>query len=167
MGSVKRKPGERGAAAAARVVRRFVADDAATKRDFASLLGLEQVDGRVAIHDADRIGRSALRARTWWSFAGYEATGAAWKIGPRRDCADYAFAVVRGVVVEVCALGAWQPAGRSHYVTRAKAEVNRPGRWEFIGDVAPPSVREKYRWHSVSDHFKRGNQNPIHYVNCP
>jgi hypothetical protein len=97
----------------------------------------------------------------------YEATRAAWKIGPRRECADYALAVVGGVVVEVYAIGAWQPAGTSHYATRPQGEVDRPGRWEFVGDVAPAPVREKYRCHSVGDYLKPGNQNPIHYVNCP
>ena len=42
----------------------------------------------------------------------YEATRAAWVIGPRRDCADYAFAVVSGVGGVVCGRGLGGRAGR-------------------------------------------------------
>ena len=96
----------------------------------------------------------------------YEATRAAWVIGARRDCADYAFAVVQGVVVEVYAIDGWQPAGTSRYSVRPQVEVDRPGRWEFEGRVAPEPIRDKYRWRTVKHHFRQGAQNPIRYVNC-
>jgi len=38
------------------------------------------------------------------------------------------------------------------------------GRFEFIGNVAPEDIRQKYVGCMVSSVFSKGNQNPIKYV---
>jgi uncharacterized protein len=43
----------------------------------------------------------------------YEATRGVWKIGKRREKADYAFAVFRGIVKEVYKITQWFPAGET------------------------------------------------------
>ena len=36
----------------------------------------------------------------------------------------------------------------------------------FLGEVAPPNIRELYVDMSVRAQFKKGLQNPVCYVNC-
>ena len=95
----------------------------------------------------------------------YEATRAAWRLGPRRDRALFALAVVGGIVVEVFEIERWQPAGTDPYRERP-LDPGSEGRWEFVGSVAPDPLRNAYRGRSVAHYFRRGNQSPVLYVNC-
>lgn len=94
----------------------------------------------------------------------YEATRGTWRLGPRREKAEYAFAVYEGKVREVYKIAQWLPAGSLPYKTREN--ITLTGRWEFRGDQAEPSVRAKYIGGSVEEYFSRGAQNPVHCVNC-
>ena len=38
------------------------------------------------------------------------------------------------------------------------------GRYEFVGNIAPNVIREKYVGKMVTDLFPQGNQNPIKYI---
>jgi hypothetical protein len=38
-------------------------------------------------------------------------------------------------------------------------------RYEFIGNYAEDKIRGKYKYKSVEHYFKRGNANPIMYLN--
>lgn len=96
----------------------------------------------------------------------YEVTRAAWKVGARRNGAEYAFAVYKGVVREVYRINTWHPAGTTRYQTRRSVDVAVAGRWEFEGIVAEAAVRDKYVGRSVADYFAVNSQNPISYVNC-
>lgn len=96
----------------------------------------------------------------------YDVTRGAWVIGPRRERARYAIAVFGGVIREVYVVEAWHPAGTTPYTTRPREHVDRPGRWEFTGVVAPNEVRDRYIGQSVASLWKRGAANPITYVNC-
>ncbi len=99
----------------------------------------------------------------------YEITRGVWTIGKDRERAEYAFCVAGGIVREIYKIQKWQPAGTTHYETRAMQDANTKdkwlGRWEFIGEVAPDKIRNKYIGKSVAHYFKRGNANPINYVN--
>lgn len=95
----------------------------------------------------------------------YEATRGHWKVGMRRDGARYALALHDGVVLEAYAIERWQPAGTSAYTTRPERK-DPAGRWEFVGHVAPQAIRSKYVDRSVRRYLAKGNQNPIHYINC-
>lgn len=96
----------------------------------------------------------------------YEATRGVWRVGVRRNGARYALAVFEGVVREVYEIGHWSPGGSTPYVTRNRASVVAPERWEFTGTVAPHEVRDRYRLHSVELYLARASQYPIAYVNC-
>lgn len=96
----------------------------------------------------------------------YENTRGVWKIGVRREKADYAFAVYKGEVKEVYAIQEWYPAGTLPYHTRTKAETHIAGRWEFSGGVAEDEVRNCYLGASVADYFKQGAVSPVRYINC-
>jgi hypothetical protein len=97
----------------------------------------------------------------------YEATRGVWVIGERREAVQYAFAVAQGIVREVYEVHSWHSAGSTPYKTRPLHDVSYKGRWEFIGEVAPAAIREKYLDCSVADYFPRGAANPIMYVNTP
>jgi hypothetical protein len=99
----------------------------------------------------------------------YEITRGVWKIGSDREKAEYAFCVADGIVRKIYKIQKWQPAGTAHYETRAQQDANTKNkwldRWEFIGEVAPDKIRNNYIGKSVAHYFKRGNANPINYVN--
>jgi hypothetical protein len=96
----------------------------------------------------------------------YEATRGVWVIGERRYHASYAFSVVFGMIHEVYEIISWHPAGSTTYRTRRREDVDYPGRWEFLADVAPAILRDKYVGNSVAHYFKKGAVNPVMYVNC-
>lgn len=93
----------------------------------------------------------------------YESTRGIWRMGPRREKAEYAMAVYRGIVREVYRIDKWYPSGTFPYKTRDDTWFKDcvPPRWEFSGEVAPQNIRDKYIDKSVG----KGLQNPIRYVN--
>jgi uncharacterized protein len=95
----------------------------------------------------------------------YEITRGVWKIGLNRERAEYAFCVPNGIVQEIYKIQRWQPAGTTRYETRPTMDTNIEGRWEFIGQIAPDTIRNKYIRKSVAHYFAKGNANPINYLN--
>lgn len=95
----------------------------------------------------------------------YDFTRGVWKVGERRKKARYAFCVFAGIVREVYRIEKWHPAGTTPN-TRPPEEINRPGRWEFTGQIAEEAIRQKYLLKSVDALFVKSSQNPITYVNC-
>lgn len=97
----------------------------------------------------------------------YDATRSAWRVNPERHKAAYAFSVYRGIVREVFAISGWVQGGTSmRVIDRDGRAIRRPGRWEFVGEVAEADVRKRYLGRSVQDYFPAGAQNPLRYVNC-
>lgn len=94
----------------------------------------------------------------------YDVTRGVWRVGENRNKAKYAFAVYEGIVREVYKIEQWFPAGTT-FSTRDPNGLIEPDRWEFIGKLAEPKVREKYWLKSVEDYFSQNSQNPITYVN--
>ena len=95
----------------------------------------------------------------------YDVTRGSWKVGTRRDGAEYALAIYKGEVLEVYSIEAWHPGGTTPYKTRV--QTNPAGRWEFTGSIAPKPIRSKYVGCSVAHYFLRGSANPVMYVNVP
>ena len=101
----------------------------------------------------------------------YEATRGIWRVGSRRENADYAFSVYKGKVKEVFVIKSWFPACTLHYKTRimrdAIQNIDKTRRWEFDGEIAESNVRDKYIGKSVKNYLPSfGGTNPIIYVNC-
>lgn len=95
----------------------------------------------------------------------YDYTRGQWKINQERaNNAKYAFAVYEGIIQEVYSVIQWLEAGKT-FNTR-KEENALEDRFEFIGNIADPEIREKYKFKSVEHYFKKGNANPIMYLNC-
>jgi hypothetical protein len=90
----------------------------------------------------------------------YETTRGIWRVGRRKDKAEYAMSVVRGIVHEVYRIEQWYPAGTLEYQTRDSSAFSNSGRWEFSGHVAQ-EIRDEYVGFSVGKRW----QNPIRYEN--
>ncbi len=95
----------------------------------------------------------------------YDYTRGRWKINiDRAKTAKYAFAVYDGIIQEVYSVYTWLEAGKI-MSTRIEKE-NSEDRFEFVGDIAEEEIRNKYRYKSVEHYFRKGNANPIMYLNC-
>jgi uncharacterized protein len=94
----------------------------------------------------------------------YDITRGVWKVGARREKAQYAFAVYKGLVREVYRIEQWFPAGTTQYRRRTVDEVNISGRWEFTRAIADEMIRNKYVGKSVENYLTANSQNPIKYV---
>lgn len=97
----------------------------------------------------------------------YEATRGVWVLGTRREQVRFALAVFDGGVKEVYEVDHWQPTGTAQYTSRSRADVERRGRWEFVGKLANSAVRERYVGMRVDHYFMQGAQNPITYAGFP
>lgn len=96
----------------------------------------------------------------------YEVTRGVWKVGPRRNQVEYAFAVFRGIVREVYRISSWYRAGTTEMKYREKIpKVHYKGRWEFVGRVASQDLRNYYIGKSVRKYIRVGSRNPIRYIN--
>jgi hypothetical protein len=94
----------------------------------------------------------------------YDATRGVWKLGPRRERFRLAMAVFEGVVREVYRIDSWHPAGTTPYTARARGDLRRRGRWEFVGRVAEEPLRSRYLLRSVARYFRKGLRSPVVYV---
>jgi uncharacterized protein len=101
----------------------------------------------------------------------YDVTRGIWPMSTRRNGARYAFAVFKGIVMEVYEINEWHRAGTTSYATRPDVtyeniDPDRRRRWEFTGEPADKKIRDKYRLKSVKKYFVKNSQYPITYVNC-
>ncbi len=97
----------------------------------------------------------------------YEATRRAWKVGEKRNQAEFACSVFDGVIIEVYAIAAWLPGGSTMHLPRAddaELENDLSQRWEFVGRLADERIRKRYRGMLVGQLFPTGAQNPIRYA---
>lgn len=96
----------------------------------------------------------------------YDCTRGVWVVGARRENAKYAVAVYKGEILEVFEIDGWHRAGTTQYGSREIDLDRHGGRWEFTGRIASEDVRSRYVGESAAHYFKRGEANPIKYVNC-
>jgi len=92
------------------------------------------------------------------------AKRSAWKLGRKREKAEYALSVYGGVVREVYEISAWAPGGSTIKVRDAHGRADSRDRFEFVGQIAYDAIRNRYPGKSVAHYFKPGAQNPM-YVN--
>lgn len=100
----------------------------------------------------------------------YERTHGYWVCNPNNHDAQYACAVAKGIVREVYRILGWKKIDLDNIdldTTRTntdKSPVKTRGRWEFQGEIAPEMKR--YVGASVAHYRKRGNANPLIWINC-
>ena len=98
----------------------------------------------------------------------YDYTRHSWKLGRRREKAQYAFTVYQDVVQEVFEIKQWLPQNSTPNLKIERGEVDSvisTERWEFVGKVAVESIRQKYIYKNVGSYFL-SNQLPFAYINC-
>ena len=85
-----------------------------------------------------------------------------WRLGSRRERAEYAMAVYNGVVRAAYKIDGWiKPTGAD-----IDEVSNRVGRYGFVGH-RDKEMEERYVFSDVTDYVpERGGRNPIRYVNC-
>ncbi|MYG76810.1 MAG: GIY-YIG nuclease family protein [Acidimicrobiaceae bacterium] len=93
----------------------------------------------------------------------YESTRGWWRMGRRREDADYAFAVSQGVIREVYEIHGWRQRGLGDRGWEEDIDKSHK-RWGFSGEVAGELAH--YRITSVRHLFKKENSSPFKYVNC-
>ena len=94
----------------------------------------------------------------------YDFTRGIWRLNKARaENAKYAFSVYQGEIKEVYEIKNWYDAGSTEYRTRQFGFDETKDRYEFVGQIASESVREKYVGKIMP---KAHRQNPINYYNC-
>lgn len=89
----------------------------------------------------------------------YNATRSSWRVSLNRaNNVEYVLSVYKGIVREVYLITAWQEADPT-------AHEKNNGRFEFIGNIAEDTIRNKYKLKSVKHYFKKGNMAPFMYIN--
>ena len=98
----------------------------------------------------------------------FEITRGIWKVGPKREQAQYAFAIFKGIIKEAYRIDRWLPWGTLEYRHRPDANKlnGRTDRWEFDGTLAEEVIRSRFIGKSCAQYFKWGNISSIIYVNC-
>src|SRR2546425_8786878 len=75
----------------------------------------------------------------------YDYTRGIWRLSKEHaERAQYAFAVYQSVIREVYEIDQWFLAGSTPYQRRQFTPADLQKRYEFIGNVAPDEVRDKY-----------------------
>ena len=100
----------------------------------------------------------------------YNYTRGQWRLSKKNaEKADFGMAVYKGEIIEVYKILRWEKAGttmnRNNKLIRRKPNERISNRYEFIGELAPNQIREKYIGRSVKHLFKQGNSNPVMYIN--
>jgi len=159
------------------------------------LLGLEKLTNRVVGKDSLRFGRKGLSELEGYYAAKpvkitdpvilirvnqlyrhgmpaselYDITRGVWVLGlSRASRMKYVFAVYEGVVREVYEPAEWLPALTTKYPSRTDlVPEDAKGRIEFVGKVAPESIRQKYLLGDVTAYTKVSLQAPCLYINEP
>jgi hypothetical protein len=102
----------------------------------------------------------------------YDYTRGQWVLNPdNAKAAKYAFSIYEGIIQEVYEVAGWFKAGTTYSVRESNEHIERDkdermdNRYEFVGNIALQEVRDKYILKSVEHLFKKGNSNPIMYIN--
>ena len=115
------------------------------------------IDSNIFVNKLENIARFEI----------YDNTRCCWKVNKEQaDKVDYAFSIYDGMVIEVFKIVQWLPAHSTlKNVTTLEPRPDKDvGRYEFVGNIAPNVIREKYVGKMVTDLFPQGNQNPIKYI---
>ena len=98
----------------------------------------------------------------------YDVTRGCWKRKIASvEKADYALAVVYGIVKEVYQIDKWLPAENEVRETIPYNEAVDAGRIIFKGRTANEEIRKKYLDYSVAGLFKRGEVAPVKVILKP
>lgn len=87
----------------------------------------------------------------------FEATRGVWSKVPRDPSVRYAYATYGGLIKEVYEVSGWVKANTQQYFTRSFEDRDISKRWEFIGKLASPEIRSRYKGKVVDKERSYGN----------
>jgi hypothetical protein len=92
----------------------------------------------------------------------YEATRYSWKVSPSKARqAEVILATLQGLIVAAFIAREWLEATSDNFPGREAV----PGRFAFVGDEAPPAIKNLYVGKRVPDEYRKpGSANPIKYT---
>lgn len=92
----------------------------------------------------------------------YDATRAQWKMNlENAKKATYACPVFEGTIQEVYSIASWLKSGST---MNDKVDEVLQDRIEFVGNIAPEEIRQKYKFKSVALLYKERKE--FKYINC-
>ena len=99
----------------------------------------------------------------------YDATRGYWPVKlERAEQAKYVFAVYKGRILEVYEVKSWYPSGSTFMATRENAKKVSEERYEFVGRIASPRIRNKYKDKSLRGLYPPQTwQKSFKYINIP
>lgn len=123
----------------------------------AGQLNLSDIKDDIVIIKINKLYRDNMSAEEL-----YEATRGIWKrkiesVSP----ADYCLSVAKSIVREVYKVNQWYKAGTTPMKSRTFTEEECKNRIEFVGELAPDNIREKYIGKSVANLYKQGEADPV------
>lgn len=95
----------------------------------------------------------------------YEATRGIWVVSSRSQEAEYAFTVHKNEIIEVYRIDSWHPGGTNKYNIITSLNCVKTRRKEFLGRLAKQDTWNRYIGENVSQYYKKGEANPIKYIN--
>ena len=102
----------------------------------------------------------------------YDRTRSAWRLGNKKDLAEYAFLVHQGIVKRIYIIASWYPDGTTFH-SRNNPDPNNPyyikdygirKRFEFVGRLLSPEdkISKLYMGKSIKKYI-RATGSPCHY----
>ena len=129
-------------------------------RNMSQKLTLEDIRENIVIIKINRSYREGMNENEL-----YDVTRGCWKRKIASvEKADYALAVVNGIVKEVYQIDEWLPAENVVRETIPYNETTDAGRIVFRGRAADEEIRKKYLDYSVAGLFKKGEVSPIKVI---
>lgn len=102
--------------------------------------------------DVDQLSPSELynRTRGYW-----------WVTKEHCERAQYVLSVSGGIVREVYRVAGWFKAGETFNPDLEPVTEATEDRIEFVGNIAPKAIRQRYRDRKLEGFFSQGAQNPV------
>lgn len=97
----------------------------------------------------------------------YDKTRGVWRVGEKREKVKYAFCIVDSEIKEVYCIDFWEKATPELYEKNTGLKATKEalvGRWQFCGSI-DERLSKKYKGVFVKELFKKGNSNPVMYIN--
>ena len=102
----------------------------------------------------------------------YDRTRSAWRLGSKKDLAEFAFLVHQGIVKRIYSIASWYPDGTTFH-SRNNPDPNNPyyvkdygirERFEFVGRLLDPEdkISKLYMGKSIKKYI-RATGSPCHY----
>jgi len=101
-----------------------------------------------------------------WDFELYEASRGYWVMNLKeaKEQLKYAMPVYDGKILEVYEVADWYEAGTTLRSPKYIDSDDNPNRCEFVGKIAAPDIRNKYKGNTVSGLYEAPKVNSVRII---